>query len=463
MELATALVWTLRIVLPIVLFCIYFKLQSPKEERDIGPTNNVIPRNRFLHLRKASVGAPAPGPVENITLKDPSQAPALFAGAGSRSGRGGRRAPDESRGRERREKRSADARKPQQDPQETTVDVESANPPQGPEDKMHLESLLNFVAFSRPEQQRIFLPDESGAPPPPPPPSKKPKEKELDISGVTAEKANSEAQMVLRGALGFQQSGIAKHLYEQLCEAQVDISESSFELMIETCVLAEDLKGSSDFLMKMENAGHTPNSDLFDKVMDLYSRHKVNRDGNKRGQADAMPDVVIPFGIEAGDIADEGLRTRLSSAAPVFVPSFIPPPPPVSGDITAPEASEDLAQQRSKLTADAKPFEPKFNVSFDPYMCAWPVEQSEEWSQDWSKGNNGKGKEKGKAKGKGKGENKHSNDKQHETSSTEPSKYDKNESKGHWKDDGAWNWKEKEGKKPAAKVWRPKVESSDAA
>ena len=67
----------------------------------------------------------------------------------------------------------------------------------------------------------------------------------LDLSDTNADKANAEAQMVLRGALTFKRVDVAKalrieslpydsqELYEQLTAANVDISSKTFSLMIE--------------------------------------------------------------------------------------------------------------------------------------------------------------------------------------------------------------------------------------
>merc|ERR1719277_527903 len=64
---------------------------------------------------------------------------------------------------------------------------------------------------------------------------------------------------------------IAKNLHQQLLDSQVKTSEATFSLMVEVCVNGADLKGASDFLMKMESAGYSADSELLDKVMDLYS------------------------------------------------------------------------------------------------------------------------------------------------------------------------------------------------
>eukprot|EP00434_Breviolum_minutum_P038946 symbB.v1.2.034559.t1/scaffold4485.1/size39082/1 len=173
--------------------------------------------------------------------------------------------------------------------------------------------------------------------------------------------------MVLRGALNFKRVDVAKakrrnelhqailqhgsifqELYDQLAAANVDIFSATFSLMIEASVLAKDLKTSSDFLMKMESAGHSPSSELLDKVLDLYSNQKTMRDIKKSSKEDG-------FGM--GTIEKEVIlpRQKLKSDARIFVPSFgIPPPPP------KPKLDDgaDADAQRTKLMATAKPFEP---------------------------------------------------------------------------------------------------------
>lgn len=514
MELATALVWTLRIVLPIILFCIYFKLQAPKDDLYSGPTDNVHTKTTLLAGRKATVGAPSPESMANIRLKNQEEAPELFAGRG---GKGARRGTDDSRGapRERRERRDKDSRKTEEE-QDTTVTEEPSKSIKQEgcefspsEEKMHLESLLNYVAFNRKEQQRNFLPEENGAPPPPPPPPRKEDASGSSaISGPTAEKANAEAQMVLRGALGIKRSDVAKNLHAQLVEASVEASESTFELMIDVCLLGKDLKGASDFLMKMETAGFLPNSDLLDKVMNLYSQQKSEKEKEKLAKTQPLlasndlfegmvtqASVVEP--VWEGDA--EGCRTKLSSTAAVFVPSFIPAPPPrvemMEMDPTA-ELGEDY-MQRTKLTAESKPFEPKFDVTFEPYMYTWTADEAEE--HDFEKGHNGKGWEKGKGRGKGsqKGAGKskgHTNGKNWDVSCDYWSTDANWSSDTKWSTDDGWDYDTKapakkvwvakqpkdaeannaksdnssrEGKwipkTPTVKTWKPKVESSESA
>lgn len=529
MELSTALVWTLRIVLPIILFCIYFKLQAPKDENS-GPTDNVHERATLLAHRKKSHGAAPHESMKNITLKDQVEAPELFAGRG---GKGGRRNKEESSrdapGRERRGKGEKDGQKTETEQEgalveETTTSANLENlEPNESEDRMHLESLLNYVAFTRKEQQRTFLPQPDSVPPPPPPPKKDSANgtPSSPIIGGTADKANSEAQMVLRGALGLKRSDVAKYLYEQLQEAHVETSESTFDLMINVCLTAQDLKGASDFLMKMETAGFLPHSDLLDKVMELYSVQKSAREQDKLGkvtmtqaEANARADTVSPEAIMSE--ADDENRTKLSVNAAVFVPSFIPPPSvqqlePVM-DLGVTNLEDYMQRSRTKLTAESKPFEPKFNVTFDPYMHTWTVDHSEEMlaqefhkGKDFQKGgwgkegkgweNEGKGKgwenegkgweHKGKGKGKGKGGKKpsHNNDKSWETNGKQWSSDESWYTDTKWSTDNTWEaapkkmWVEKQpketeveqaksdtkwGKQYVVKTWKVKTEAPDS-
>lgn len=433
MELTTALIWTLRIVLPIILFCIYFKLQSPKEEQsNAGATDNrnKYHRNKLLAHRKAVRAGDVPVELSTIATKDQTQAPDLFQGGGgggrgAGKGGGGRREDKGGGPREKGERRERrEPREPTRERPKVAVEVEvvAATPvpavqqPSASEEKMHLESLLNYVAFNRKEQQRSFLLDEAGAPPPPPKPLVGADHEltgltvALDISeGFTAEKANAEAQMVLRGAINFKRSDVAKDLYAQLVASKIEISESTFTLMIEASVLAKDLKSSSDFLMKMETSGHSPASELLDKVMDLYSEQKTQREQEKLLQA---------------EVADG--RAKLSSDAPIFVPSFgIPPPPPKPKPASADEGAQPAAApeeaakessgpepQRTKLTSSAKPFEPQFGIpfDFDPVMNVsnWSmgVDSSKPWEDCEDQQEKHANGQWGAGKGKQKGNNK---------------------------------------------------------
>jgi len=379
-----ALIWALRIVLPIVLFCIYFKLQSPKDEQHPGPSRCNYARRRILERRQFTLGEEAPEEMRTLALKDQNSAPALFAAAG-RQARGPRR---EERPRDRRDRKEPRRERPREGPDEPERELGGQGQGQGQEEeKMHLESLLNYVAFNRREQQRAFLLDDS-APPPPPKAKKAEPGREPAVAEEVQKKANQDAQLVLSGAINYKRADVARDIYEQLVDTKVEISERTFALMIEACVLARDLKSASDFLMKMETSGHCPDSELLDKVMDLYSSTKAQREQDRGATKDERRDASAEAGAARAELAEEkhdGLRAKLSSDARIFVPQFgIPPPPPQPAPQLREEFS-DLAQclQRTRLTAAAKPFEPQFNYTFDACTYTWSPGQ-EEATMAWS-------------------------------------------------------------------------------
>merc|ERR1719191_2341608 len=93
---------------------------------------------------------------------------------------------------------------------------------------------------------------------------------------------------------------LAKDLYEKLGSLKVEVAPATFALMVEACIQAEDLQSASDFLMKMEAAGHALDNTLLDKVMDLYSIHKKKRELRK----------VIETVSDAGDKETKELRSE---------------------------------------------------------------------------------------------------------------------------------------------------------
>jgi len=397
------LIWTLRIVLPIILFCVYIKFQTSKDESSfskVTSTKNRYARGTILAHRKAAAGKPKHEDLSNLVLKDQSQAPELFqAGEGGRrgGGRGTGRSGGGQRGEERRDRPKREPREPrepredgekgerekrrsQRQPSELEKRLFEEAPAETPaaegaaqlnenQEKMHLESLLNYVAFNRKEPQRNFMLDEDAAPPPPPP--NKPAvaasaagENEQSVKEVkelpkmTTEKANEEAQMVLRGAINFKRVDVAKDLYAQLVAQNVDISESTYELMIEASILAKDISSSTDFLMKMESAGHSPCSELLDKVLDLYSSEKTQRDERKKMKA--AEEAQVADIIEA----QEATRSKLKTDAPIFVPSFgIPPPPPKPKEAAADGAAADGGGEPAAAPTEAADQTPSAEVT----------------------------------------------------------------------------------------------------
>lgn len=298
------LVWILRMVLPCILFWISF-----------GPRlrtfwqHPAVPKNLML-IHREIVSAADDGPPEalsNLMMVDAQTAPMLFqevkrprersdrADRGERGerpergDRGDRGERGERGDRPSNRRPGADRRRPSSpDPADLELEriqneahMEEERRRQAADNQMHLESLVNFVAFSRREQQRVFLPDSFSVPPPPPKKVEKaPKPsppQESDGPSAAVQRANAEAQMVLRGALKTTSAcGVvaARALNDQLTELGIEIMPLTFELIVETCIQANQLKFASNFLMKMEEAGQTPTSELLDRVMELYLEHK---------------------------------------------------------------------------------------------------------------------------------------------------------------------------------------------
>merc|ERR1719440_806748 len=101
-----------------------------------------------------------------------------------------------------------------------------------------MESILNYVAFNglaAPQASLDFVfkgPGEALSFQPHASESAASTETRPSLRGAAAGKANEEAQMVLRGAIKLQRTDVAKHLLEQLAEANVEIFEGTYELMI---------------------------------------------------------------------------------------------------------------------------------------------------------------------------------------------------------------------------------------
>jgi len=452
MEVATVLIWVLRVVLPIILFWIYFKLQLPKEGETVypGSTKHQHARSKLLDYRKIGFDGGPPPSMDNVRLVNEAQAPSLFATSTRRAGRNkdSNNQDRPPKDKERREPRKADKvamKDGDRDGKADAVVRESGEerngsiPEPGSDDKMHMESLLNYIAFNRKEPQRTFLVDETAAPPPPPPPPKKAAvpagtpaaERAIDASGAAGssvspmamEKANAEAQMVLMGAIKFQRADVVRDLYVQLVESDVEIGEGTFALMIKASTLAKDIKTASDLLAKMEASGHCPDSELLDKVMDLYAASRKKKAATN-AESSSTSKAATPLSIgaqmfqpcaETFSIAfnesailselgqsDELAKAKLSSYAPVFVPTVVgaalgapPPPPPPSSE------NPHMQQQRTALSAGANSFQPKGLVSFDPQNYTWTVADTNGDYETEGKGKTGKGKKGSFQEGKG--------------------------------------------------------------
>lgn len=277
-------IWVIRAVLPIIFFFVWFRLQSPKGSWWPGPTAHKHPRELLLAVRKVVQEEAVPNSLLTLRLVDETANPSLFGGARARGGNSAKAAVDKrDKKLPREKKRQSSAEDICSESQEVLI---------SDEERMYIESLLNYIAFNRKEQKRVFLPDATCTPPPPPLKVQPPTEP-IEAGSPEAMKANLEAQMVLHGVLsaklGIKRSDVAKDLHRQISDSNVEISERTFSLMVEVCIHAEDLKGASDFLLKMESAGHCPDSDLLDKVMDLYSRRKTEKANDAKDTSDEAP------------------------------------------------------------------------------------------------------------------------------------------------------------------------------
>lgn len=400
------IVWILRLVLPCILFWISF---GPRLRL---PWYRCHSREKLLAYRDAVAAAQlqAPEALASLMLVDQYSAPKLFVSQdrAERQGRKGDRlgAVGDKGDRAAVAASAAADRAPRgitsggpgggtsggaSTDDSLTAEPRQEEPPApvpSPSDTvsaMHLASVVNFVAFSRREQQRFFLPGDGFMPPPPPKPGgskplgvsrgrgsgpasrsalePSPAEDLLAAAGplvttAAVERANAEAQMVLHGAMklgGGCGPLVARALHAQLQESSVGIAAATWELLAEACLEAKELQPASDFLMQMEAIGHTPSSELLDGIMELYLEHRRATEAK-----------------EAASSAAAAAASTLSVRVP-------PPPPPL------PMVEEDCwrAPMPSKgLRPDSAPFEPSMpqgptvapaapSGSTGPLVTAW--------------------------------------------------------------------------------------------
>jgi len=365
MDLSTALIWVFRVLLPVILFFIYFKSQTQKDGDDNahgygGGLAYTIAE--LLEAREQAGPCAKPRELATLSMADPSRAPHLFSSAPARQGRGpggggkgqGRRQEDSSEGgdgsrplgglgssqrdgdagvrvgresppaRDRNATATADREKHQGDHLGEVVEdddplsdadaapaaaaaasVAYASEPKvelgEPEDSAaNTLALIHFLAF-RPGQQRHFLLEG----PPPAPPRRAVAE---DHSAYQVEKANSEARSVLQGAAVYKRSDVAMRLHEHLSASHVAITAPTYSLMVETCVTAKDLESASHLLMKMEAAGHHPDGELLDQVMDLYPVQNATASSSAMqgvSFADDLPDDPLSEMVAEEDAEEE--------------------------------------------------------------------------------------------------------------------------------------------------------------
>lgn len=396
-DTVSILVWVLRVVLPCVLFWISFgpKLRIPWPPPGRRHSRELMLEHRRAVLAASAaqaatnqdgifvagfanqgLGMPPPE-LQGMMVVTEETAPSLFperrkqdatdadgssGGGGKKSGvadsreaggdpaersgdrseRDGGRDHDRHRDRERRPSKDGRKKRPAAPPEpepeaEAEADVEAkrgagsaAN-----EVRMHLESLVNFVAFNRNEQQRSFLHLEGFVPPPPPTALRKPtanavassSSQAIPLACAAAERANAEARMVLHGALRMakKRPSVARCLYAQLIDLGVDITLTTFELMVELCLQGNDVSAASDFLLRIEHRGMSPNHHLLDRVVEmLFEQKKRAAEKPKPPPEPTPPAAEVAVTPAAQALAPEAGPALSYAAAPP-----VPPPPPM--------------------------------------------------------------------------------------------------------------------------------------
>eukprot|EP00450_Noctiluca_scintillans_P038337 CAMPEP_0194480360 /NCGR_PEP_ID=MMETSP0253-20130528/3182_1 /TAXON_ID=2966 /ORGANISM="Noctiluca scintillans" /LENGTH=428 /DNA_ID=CAMNT_0039319729 /DNA_START=35 /DNA_END=1321 /DNA_ORIENTATION=+ len=365
-------------------------------------------REKLLQLRFAS---PTPNELRNLKTVDEATAPELFQDHEKLKQE---RAEERERARAKAVPKAA-SRKPPADGQLRSEDLQNVANQAEAERKMQMESLVNFVAFQRREPQRVFLPQV--APPSPPRVLVNADAK----ASATVVRANLEAQVVLKGAMRLVSCGasVARGLHAQFTAQNIDITQRTFGLMVEAGVHAHDLPAASDFLMKMETAGHTPGDELLDKVMELFLFNKSNSKTVQAKKAEepatsdtaqhpsaGVPSVQVDGGQEArehvhapelgpsrdcGEVADSQ-RRALTPRLPAFsIPDEFATGrhQDVVGEVPALPAG--AVSRGTTLSADAPEFVPG-SLTGASWSCAhaneWhlevPVSASSAWSESAS-------------------------------------------------------------------------------
>ncbi|CAK9008717.1 unnamed protein product [Durusdinium trenchii] len=316
------LVLIARIALPIFILFVTF---GPKIDAWLSSWGPSYEKDELLRHWKLTKGCEKPSELGNLVVVTAETAPLIFQKpeVPERPKTKGKKLRPDPREREdgRRERREDDQRRSdaprvasdaRREAGESKVD-EKQKPPEPAEDlkRMRFESLVNFMAFNRPQPQRVFLP--VGMPPAPP---SKQATAAPTITGKEAQQANVEAQMVLAGGLELEPcsrllSGVAKSLYEQLSRASVEIQPETFSLMVRACIKVVDLGACSEFLCKIEAAGQALDNALMDQVMELYWDQKKVQDS-------AGPPSILPAHLR-------NAAERARALGPLAVP--VPPPP----------------------------------------------------------------------------------------------------------------------------------------
>lgn len=274
------IIWLVRVMLPIVLFWIWYRSQLKE------PDGNSYSRKEVLAARVPVDSHDPPAGLCGIRLVADTQVQKMFGLPATRQGPPGRRDSDRGKGGGKRgggkgrgggTTLSAFAAQCQDSGEKDKVASISD------EERAQVASLLNLAAFSFKDQpKRIFLLEEGRQPPPPGRESgvggARPSGLRGEADSVEAMRANTEAQVVLKALanpkIGASSSDVPRLVVQRLEAAGFAPSETTFSLLVQSCVSANDLRSASEFLMQMESAGHSAEHELLDKVMDLYSQNR---------------------------------------------------------------------------------------------------------------------------------------------------------------------------------------------
>mmetsp|Transcript_11739 Transcript_11739/g.28094 ORF Transcript_11739/g.28094 Transcript_11739/m.28094 type:complete len:282 (+) Transcript_11739:65-910(+) len=254
---ATCLVWLLRACLPLLLFLIWYVTQPSEPKYD---------RESLLAARQALEGEAAPEELLTLRLRESkADAPAKPR---KPQGRGGGQKTEVSLASHWNRQSSEEAPK-QARPGPAEVGEAKAEATSEPREAEHsnlaqlsslsqerqlLEQLFSYVAFKHQEHpQRVFLP---GSRQPPPPRRADTKAK---ASPALTAKENAAAQVILkalaRDSLGLNLGLVAEGLHQMLRSSSADITQETFEALVQCCVDSKNSAVAAHLSAAMEEAG----------------------------------------------------------------------------------------------------------------------------------------------------------------------------------------------------------------
>mmetsp|Transcript_29255 Transcript_29255/g.66573 ORF Transcript_29255/g.66573 Transcript_29255/m.66573 type:complete len:435 (+) Transcript_29255:124-1428(+) len=349
-------IWTMRILLPLFGFWIYFRLQNSRSQGD--SQKNKVTRDVLLMHRNITKGeGNKPETMATLRLIGNAEAPNLFAAPKQRESRGAarkernskRKSADENDGdepmmkgegdaatparprKERDEDRAPAPEKPAKDqpkadpqPEEekqerapkttATKPAPTPTPPHAPDTPgqdndyaRHTETLVNFMALNKLDKRAFFV---EGAPPPPPP--KLPEH----IDPKNAKEANDYTLSVLKGAHHYGKPDIGPKVYQMLLVAGVDIDEPVWQLLVELALLGNDKESATNYLMEMETCGHQPSEDLIGTVMAYKTKDPK--------KAKPEPAAAKPAEATVSTTGASLMSSTLNPMAGEFVPGSLP-------------------------------------------------------------------------------------------------------------------------------------------